>query len=86
MLRKLKALCIGLLLSGCGGGDGEEIPSVTPTQRPDFIVMDGFSVVKPNDKTHIDLSKFIRGVDTQIVSAYVEGINENCGVPEINGI
>ncbi|MBE8574169.1 DUF1566 domain-containing protein [Vibrio sp. OPT18] len=86
-LFSLAAFTSALVLVGCGGGDDESNGgnNVVIPQTP-MLAMDGFSVVKPNSDTHIDLSQYIRGSDVRISGVKEDVDNLLCGDPTINGL
>ncbi|MGR5048751.1 DUF1566 domain-containing protein [Photobacterium damselae] len=83
------AIAIAVALSGCGGGDSssDTTPTPQPPPKPEskLLALDGFSTVKPDTKTRVNLSSFVRGDNVKIVSANVEGDNSQCGVPTVDG-
>ncbi|HIF9079028.1 TPA: Ig-like domain-containing protein [Photobacterium damselae] len=86
---KSVAIAIAVALSGCGGGDSssDTTPTPQPPPKPEskLLALDGFSTVKPDTKTRVNLSSFVRGDNVKIVSATVEGDDSQCGVPTVDG-
>lgn len=80
--------CIAVLLTGCGGGSDGNSPSPVPPSPPTptvkMLAMDGFSVVKPGVRSHVDVSNFVRGDQIQLSDATVTG--KGCGQPGISGL
>ncbi|WP_434144939.1 hypothetical protein [Photobacterium leiognathi] len=77
-----------MALAGCGGDSSSDItPTPLPPPKPEskLLALDGFSTVKPDTKTRVNLSPFVRGDNVQIVSASVEGSDTHCGIPIIDG-
>ncbi|HIF9335433.1 TPA: Ig-like domain-containing protein [Photobacterium damselae] len=86
---KSVAIAMTMALAGCGGGDSssDTTPTPQPPPKPEskLLALDGFSTVKPDTKTHVNLSSFVRGDNVKIVSANVEGDDSQCGVPTVDG-
>ncbi|HIF9335689.1 TPA: Ig-like domain-containing protein, partial [Photobacterium damselae] len=84
------ALSVATVLAGCGGDDSPTTettpPSPPPTPSTKLVAMDGFSTVKPDTATVVDLSSFVRSLDAEVVSAEVLGDNSDCGVPIPQGL
>ncbi|MGR5229636.1 Ig-like domain-containing protein [Photobacterium damselae] len=78
------------LLSGCGGNDDSDDKKVNP-QIPSsqlvksLIAIDGFSTVKPDTPTTIDMSPFMLGDSVKIASIDSIDPNSDCGSPSTNG-
>ncbi|MGR5227270.1 Ig-like domain-containing protein [Photobacterium damselae] len=83
---KSAAIVIAVALSGCGGDSSSDTtPLPPPKPESKLLALDGFSTVKPDTKTRVNLSSFVRGDNVKIVSANVEGDNSQCGVPTVDG-
>ncbi|WP_318462298.1 Ig-like domain-containing protein [Photobacterium leiognathi] len=90
LITKAITVSFVLALAGCGGDSSSDItptPLPPPPPKPEskLLALDGFSTVKPDTKTRVNLSPFVRGNNVQIVSASVEGSDTHCGTPIIDG-
>ncbi|WP_318466693.1 Ig-like domain-containing protein [Photobacterium leiognathi] len=88
LITKAITVSFVLALAGCGGDSSSDItPTPLPPPKPEskLLALDGFSTVKPDTKTRVNLSPFVRGDNVQIVSASVEGSDTHCGIPIIDG-
>ncbi|HIF9335681.1 TPA: Ig-like domain-containing protein, partial [Photobacterium damselae] len=82
-------LSVASILAGCGGDSptpDTTPPSPPPTPSTKLVAMDGFSTVKPDTATVVDLSSFVRSLDADVVSAEALGDNSDCGVPIPQGL
>ncbi len=78
-------LLLALGLTGCGGGDegGGDSP-LPPSPAEQVQVVDGFSVAKPNERTQLDLSAFVRGRGATLTSLTSE--QPECGAGSVSGL
>ncbi|PSU87546.1 hypothetical protein C9J27_26095, partial [Photobacterium kishitanii] len=86
---KRTVVFITLVLAGCGGDSSSDvtpIPTPTPTPTSKLVTLDGFSTVKPDIKTLVNLSSFVRGDNVKIVSVTAEDDDTRCSLPTVNGI
>ncbi|HDO1328253.1 TPA: hypothetical protein P2Q91_002728 [Aeromonas veronii] len=87
-VRKFSALLLALGLTGCGGGDeggsGGNNSPIQPSPETQVQVVDGFSVAKPNERTRIDLSSFVRGRGAELFDLRSE--QSECGTGAISGL
>lgn len=77
-----------LLLStaGCNSDNKEDASSNTGTSGNTELTVkaeDGFGVIKPNEKTFINLSSYIRSPSAKV--SYISTDDVDCGTPEVNG-
>lgn len=77
-----------LLLStaGCNSDNKEDTSPNTGTPGNAELTVkaeDGFGVIKPNEKTFINLSSYIRSPSAKI--SYISTDDVDCGTPEVNG-
>lgn len=86
--KRARALLLALGLTGCGGGDeggsgGGDSP-LPPSPAEQVQVVDGFSVAKPNERTQLDLSAFVRGRGATLTSLTSE--QPECGAGSVSGL
>ncbi|MGE6180865.1 hypothetical protein [Aeromonas salmonicida] len=88
---KAAALLLALGLGACGGesgGGGDEggVPPapLPPTPVTEVQVVDGFSVAKPQERTQLDLSAFVRGQGAVLTSVTSE--QPGCGAGAVSGL
>ncbi|HDO1324266.1 TPA: hypothetical protein P2R04_001213 [Aeromonas veronii] len=81
-------LLLALSLAGCGGGDeggsGSNDSPLPPSPVTQVQVVDGFSVAKPNERTRLDLSSFVRGRGATLASFTSD--QPGCGAGSITGL
>ncbi|HHQ4663941.1 TPA: hypothetical protein ACSPZY_004458, partial [Aeromonas veronii] len=85
--RKASALILALALTGCGGdesGNDGGLPPLPPTPNTQVQVVDGFSVAKPNERTQLDLSAFVRGRGASLTSLTSQ--QQECAVGSVSGL
>ncbi|MDK9782322.1 Ig-like domain-containing protein [Vibrio sp. B172a] len=77
-----------MIIIGCGGegGSGDTTQPPMPEGNDKVVAMDGFSVVKPNAATDVDLSPFIRGTNAKITKVTLQAGDEHCGKSTPNGV
>lgn len=87
-LGRISTLLLAFSLVGCGGGDdggdGSNHSPLPPSPVTQVQVVDGFSVAKPNTRTRLDLSGFVRGRGAELNSFTSE--QAECGTGGVMGL
>ncbi|WP_429169492.1 Ig-like domain-containing protein, partial [Aeromonas hydrophila] len=72
------------LLTGTIGGQKTSILRTQPSPATQVQVVDGFTVAKPNERTQLDLSAFVRGRGATLTSLTSE--QPECGAGNVSGL
>lgn len=87
-LGRVSALLLAFSLASCGGGDdggdGSNNSPLPPSPVTQVQVVDGFSVAKPNTRTRLDLSAFVRGRGAELNRFTSE--QAECGTGGVTGL